>query len=255
MKKTILRAVALLLIITSLTLFIYPFVSKQVIQEKNNVIIQKFDIISENVQDGDSEEAEHEGKVNNKVYPINEDGEMISDYPVVFERDLEKLYQDSFAYNEHLKERQDFDVDFSDAALNFYDYGIYNGIYGYISAPTVELNLPIYLGASDSNMAWGATHLTNTSLPLGGESTNIVIAGHTGYFGRVVFDGISNLNEGDTVSITTYFDTLDYRVISKKEITSTETNDIYIVKGKDLLTLITCARMGKSRFEVICERI
>ena len=251
MKKTILRAVALLLIITSLTLFIYPFVSKQVIQEKNNVIIQKFDIISENVQDGDSEEAEHEGKVNNKVYPINEDGEMISDYPVVFERDLEKLYQDSFAYNEHLKERQDFDVDFSDAALNFYDYGIY----GYISAPTVELNLPIYLGASDSNMAWGATHLTNTSLPLGGESTNIVIAGHTGYFGRVVFDGISNLNEGDTVSITTYFDTLDYRVISKKEITSTETNDIYIVKGKDLLTLITCARMGKSRFEVICERI
>ena len=121
MKKTILRAVALLLIITSLTLFIYPFVSKQVIQEKNNVIIQKFDIISENVQDGDSEEAEHEGKVNNKVYPINEDGEMISDYPVVFERDLEKLYQDSFAYNEHLKERQDFDVDFSDSALNFYD--------------------------------------------------------------------------------------------------------------------------------------
>ena len=65
---------------------------------------------------------------------------------------------------------------------------------------------------------------------------------------------IPSLNIDDTVSVTTYFDTLDYRVISKKEITATETNDVYIVKGKDLLTLITCARMGKSRYEVVCER-
>ena len=47
---------------------------------------------------------------------------------------------------------------------------------------------------------------------------------------------------------------MDYRVISKKEITDTYTNDIYIEKGKDLLTLITCASRGKARYEVVCER-
>ena len=118
-----------------------------------------------------------------------------------------------------------------------------------------DLNAPIYLGASESNMAWGAAHLMNTSLPTGGESTNVALAGHTGYFGRIVFDNIPYLDEGDNVSITTYFGTLNYKVISKKEISSTETNDIYVVKGKDLLTLLTCASMGKTRYQVTCDRI
>ena len=67
-------------------------------------------------------------------------------------------------------------------------------------------------------MAWGSAHLYHTSLPLGGESTNTVIAGHTGYFGRTAFDYLPQLSEGDIVSVTTYFDTLNYRVAAKKEI-------------------------------------
>ena len=172
----------------------------------------------------------------------------------MFQKDVDRLYGDSVSDNEALKERQDLDVDFSGAALDLTDYGIYDGVYAYINAPAIGLNVPVYLGASEGNMAWGGSHLMNTSLPLGGESTNTVIAGHTGYFGMVVFAYIPSLSVGATVSVTTYFDTLDYRVVLKKEITATDTNDVYIVKGKDLLTLITCARMGKARYEVVCER-
>ena len=254
MRYKVLAVVALILVTVSLSLFAYPNVSKQVIQKKNDEIIEQFDEITDDVQDGDREEAIEDGVINEDGYMIDDSGEILSDYPVVFQKDLDRLYEDSVAYNEALKDRQDLDVDFSNAALDLTDYGIYDGVYGYINAPAIGLNVPIYLGASDGNMAWGGSHLMNTSLPLGGESTNTVIAGHTGYFGMVVFDYIPSLNIGDTVSVTTYFDTLDYRVISKKEITATETNDIYIVKGKDLLTLITCARMGKSRYEVVCER-
>ena len=254
MRYKILAVVALILVTVSLSLFAYPNVSKQVIQKKNDEIIEQFDEITDDVQDGDREEAIEDGMINEDGYLIDDNGEIVSDYPVVFQKDLDRLYQDSIAYNEALKDRQDLDVDFSDAALDLTDYGIYDGVYGYINAPAIGLNVPIYLGASDGNMAWGGSHLMNTSLPLGGESTNTVIAGHTGYFGMVVFDYIPSLDIDDTVSVTTYFDTLNYRVISKKEITATETNDIYIVKGKDLLTLITCARMGKSRYEVVCER-
>lgn len=254
MRYKVLAVVALILVTVSLLLFAYPNVSKQVIQKKNDEIIEQFDEITDDVQNGDREEAIEDGVINENGYLIDDNGEIVSDYPVVFQKDLDRLYEDSVAYNEALKDRQDLDVDFSNAALDLTDYGIYDGVYGYINAPAIGLNVPIYLGASDGNMAWGGSHLMNTSLPLGGESTNTVIAGHTGYFGMVVFDYIPSLNIGDTVSVTTYFDTLDYRVISKKEITATETNDIYIVKGKDLLTLITCARMGKSRYEVVCER-
>lgn len=254
MRYKVLAVVALILVTVSLSLFAYPNVSKQVIQKKNDEIIEQFDEITDDVQDGDREEAIEDGMINEDGYLIDDNGEIVSDYPVVFQKDLDRLYQDSVAYNEALKDRQDLDVDFSAAALDLTDYGIYDGVYGYINAPAIGLNVPIYLGASDGNMAWGGSHLMNTSLPLGGESTNTVIAGHTGYFGMVVFDYIPSLDTGDTVSVTTYFDTLNYRVISKKEITATETNDIYIVKGKDLLTLITCARMGKSRYEVVCER-
>ena len=254
MRYKILAVVALILVTVSLSLFAYPNVSKQVIQKKNDEIIEQFDEITDDVQDGDREEAIEDGVINEDGYLIDDNGEIVSDYPVVFQKDLDRLYQDSVAYNEALKDRQDLDVDFSDAALDLTDYGIYDGVYGYINAPAIGLNVPIYLGASDGNMAWGGSHLMNTSLPLGGESSNTVIAGHTGYFGMVVFDYIPSLDIGDTVSVTTYFDTLNYRVISKKEITATETNDIYIVKGKDLLTLITCAKMGKARYEVVCER-
>lgn len=254
MRYKVLAVVALILVTVSLSLFAYPNVSKQVIQKKNDEIIEQFDEITDDVQDGDREEAIEDGVINEDGYLIDDNGEIVSDYPVVFQKDLDRLYQDSIAYNEALKDRQDLDVDFSGAALDLTDYGIYDGVYGYINAPAIGLNVPIYLGASDGNMAWGGSHLMNTSLPLGGESTNTVIAGHTGYFGMVMFDYIPSLDIDDTVSVTTYFDTLNYRVISKKEITATETNDIYIVKGKDLLTLITCARMGRTRYEVVCER-
>ena len=129
-----------------------------------------------------------------------------------------------------------------------------DGIMGYVEIPMIRVDLPIYHGTDTETLDVGIGHLLGTSLPVGGESTNTVLAGHTGYLGMIVFDYIPSLSVGDTVSVKTYFDTLDYRVISKKEITETETNDLYIEKGKDLLTLITCARMGKARYEVVCER-
>lgn len=255
MKNRLLFLIALLLIFISVVLFIYPNISKKIVQDQNDAVIEQFDEIVENVQDGGREEAAEDSIINDEGYLTDDDGEIISEYPVVFQKDIDSLYEDSVFYNNELKERQNMNVDFSGAALDLTDYGIYDGIYGYITAPSIGMNIPIYLGASENNMARGGTHLLNTSLPIGGENTNTAIAGHTGFFGRVVFDYIPQLEIGDTVSVTTYFDTVNYRVVSKKEIAATETNDLYIEKGEDLLTLITCARMGKARYEVICERV
>ena len=256
MKRKICVVVSTILIIASLVAFAYPDISKTENQRKNDEITERFDHVVDDVQDGSREEAEDNGEVDENGYLIDDNGIIISEYPVVYQADIDRLYADSIAYNEHLQEHQDMDhIDFADEALNLADYGIYDGVYGYITASSIGLNAPIYIGASESNMALGAAHLMNTSLPTGGEGNNAALAGHTGYFGTIVFDNIPFLDEGDTVSITTYFGTLTYRVISEKEILSTETNDIYVVKGKNLLTLLTCARMGKTRYQVTCERV
>ena len=254
MRNRSLQIIALLLLFVSAALFLFPNVSKKVLQAKNDAAVEQFDNNCEEMRDGDRLQAIEDGIISDEGYLLDDDGKIVSNNPVVYREDIETLYKDSVAYNEALKDRQDMDVDFAEAALDLTEYGIYDGIYGYISAPAIGMNLPISLGASEDNMSWGCTHLMNTSLPLGGEDSNAVFAGHTGYFGMIVFDYIPNLKIGDKVSVTTYFDKLDYRVISKKEITDTYTNDIYIEKGKDLLTLITCASRGKARYEVVCER-
>ena len=46
--------------------------------------------------------------------------------------------------------------------------------------PRLNLELPVYLGASRENLAKGAALLGQTSMPLGGENTNTVIAAHRG---------------------------------------------------------------------------
>lgn len=54
------------------------------------------------------------------------------------------------------------------------DYGVEDEVIGVLEIPTLELVMPVYLGASDSHLAAGAAVLGNTSAPIGGVSTNCV---------------------------------------------------------------------------------
>lgn len=62
------------------------------------------------------------------------------------------------------------------------DCGVEDEIIGVLEIPTLELVMPVYLGASDSHLAAGAAVLGNTSVPIGGVNTNCVIAGHRGWY-------------------------------------------------------------------------
>ncbi|MBR4078037.1 MAG: class C sortase, partial [Oscillospiraceae bacterium] len=96
------------------------------------------------------------------------------------------------------------------------EYGLEDNIFGVIAIPKLEVNLPIYLGASDQNMANGAVHLSQTSLPIGGKSTNAVIAAHRGWNGASYFLNIHKLAAGDTVTVTNLWETLTYEVTEIK---------------------------------------
>lgn len=138
--------------------------------------------------------------------------------------------------------------------LNGYDYK--NNAVATITIPKMELKMPIYLGATKENMSRGIVNLGNTSLPVGGKNTNCVLAGHRGYRGAPFFRNIEDLQIGDEVIINNYWERLKYNVFEIKVIYPTESEQVLIQDGKDMITLITCHpyRNNYQRYVVYCRR-
>lgn len=138
------------------------------------------------------------------------------------------------------------------------DYGIEDEIFGVISIPTLDLEMPVYLGATYNHLADGAAHLSQTSIPLGGDNTNSVIAGHRGWGGASYFRYITKLSVGDEVIITNLWETLTYEVVEIQIIMPNEVEKILIQPGRELVTLMTChpyASGGRQRYLVICAPV
>lgn len=173
-----------------------------------------------------------------------------------------ELYKKMSEYNNDLVDTQIKRIkspkSFTGAFIDLTEYGLPNNCVGTIKIPSIGLKLPIYLGASDSNMALGSAHLNNTSAPIGGKNTNCVICGHTGYVGITFFDNLPNAKKGDKVIIENFWETLKYKVIETAIVKNDESSILYIEKDKDIVTLFTCISDGEggfNRYVVIAERI
>ncbi|MCD8025551.1 MAG: class C sortase [Clostridiales bacterium] len=256
-KRVVFR-IAVAMLAVGLARVLFPRMSNFIGKLIAAVEADEFDERIANIADGSYEDALNNGEIDDEGYPIDEDGNRTSDNPLYFQADLDRLLEDSLAYNENLKVNQNkllvSNYSYTQASLNLADYGIYNGIYGYVSTPTIDMKLPIYLGANNSTMSYGAAHLTYTSQPTRGESTNTVLAGHTGYIGRIFFDNLRNLQIGDEVTVTNYWETLEYEVVRTEVHAPDEAQGIFITEGEDMLTMLTCINGGSSRYYVICER-
>ncbi|MCD8130146.1 MAG: class C sortase [Lachnospiraceae bacterium] len=128
---------------------------------------------------------------------------------------------------------------------------------GYIEIPDMDVLLPLYLRASAENLAAGAAVLSQTSLPIGGISSNCVIAGHRGYAGMAYFREIESLKEGSLIYIVNPWETLVYQVTETRVIDPSDIAAVLIQEGRDLVTLITChpyLSNGLYRYVVYCER-
>ena len=137
------------------------------------------------------------------------------------------------------------------------DYGLADEVFGVISIPSLELELPLYLGASKEHLSDGAAVLSQTSIPIGGNNTNCVIAGHRGWYGASYFRHIDQLRPGDEVIITNLWESLHYTVVETTTIQPNDVEAIHIQENRELLTLLTChppASGGKERLLVFCER-
>ena len=114
------------------------------------------------------------------------------------------------------------------------------GVMGYIEIPKINVLLPIYHGVSSGVLSKGIGHLPETSLPVGGESTHCVLAGHSGMSNARLFTDLLKLENGDVFYLHIYNKTLAYTVDQIKKVLPTDTADLTIVDGEDYVTLVTC---------------
>ena len=130
---------------------------------------------------------------------------------------------------------------------------------GYIEIPDIEVMLPLFVGASKEHLAKGAGILSQTSMPLGGENTNCVIAAHRGWRGSPFFQYIDKIQIGSCVYLHNFWETLVYQVTEIKIIKPEEINAVLIQEKKDMLTLLSChpygVRRGHLRYVVYCEHM
>ena len=172
----------------------------------------------------------------------------------------EKLWDDMETYNEKLRKDGQELTDcwsYEQTSMSEEQELKEGDVIGAVRIPSIDVDLPLYLGATNENMAKGATVLSETSMPVGGESTNCVIATHRGYKGMPYFRRIDEIKTGDKVEIQNAKETLVYIVERMEIIEPTDLTCLEIQPGRDMVTLFSChPYMGHSRFRyvVYCVR-
>ena len=119
-----------------------------------------------------------------------------------------------------------------------------SGIMGFITIEKIGIELPIYHSISSEVLNVACGHLEGTSLPVGGESTHCVLSAHRGLPHAKLFTQLDKMELGDTFTITVLNQTLTYQIDQIKVVRPDEIDDVQIVAGEDLCTLLTCTPYG-----------
>lgn len=158
----------------------------------------------------------------------------------------ERLWREATEYNQRLvgrsnpfmlseAEREEYN-----SVLNYSG----DGIMGYISVPKINCELPLYHTTEESVLQIAIGHIEGSSMPVGGESTHCVVSGHRGLPSAKLFSNLDILGPGDTFVIRVLNETLTYEVDQIRTVLPDELQDLYIEKGKDYCTLVTCTPYG-----------
>jgi sortase A len=122
--------------------------------------------------------------------------------------------------------------------------------------PRLGLELPVFTGNTDANLARGIAHVEGTSMPIGGKSTHSVLAGHNGAVTNEWFTRLDRMQLGDPFYIKTKSgEVLEYSVFETRIINPSSVSELLIREDEDIVTLLTCTSDGSQRLIVVGERV
>ena len=248
MKRKIIIILAVILLLGGIVVFLYPSFKTAVFQQIEKETIRQFEQYRATAPIATSE-APGPDDLDNPVEAA----------PVEPERIFPELWEACAAYNSSLlqTQRETFSAEaWKNAPINLSEYNWEQEIFGYLSIPSADIEAPLYLGGNMTNLSKGAAILGQTSMPIGGESTNCVIAGHRTWNAILhPFVGLEQVEVGDLVYLTNPWETLRYRVVAKEIIYPDNSDKVRIQEGRDLISVFTCTYPNTRRVLVTCERI
>lgn len=255
MKRTVKKIIGVLILLSGIAIFFYPDYRNW----KNQMEIQRIRAAPQKETQPVHTESDTEMGQNEQKDSMKEKGKTLEQKTTA---DTEKLFAAMQEYNNRLViEGQDISDawDFQRIPDVIADLNPDSDAVGYIELPDIELSLPIYIGATEKNMSRGAVVLTGTSMPIGGEATNSVIAAHRGWKGSPYFRDIDQLSVGSKIYIHNLWTELVYQVTGTEIIASTECSILEIKPRKDMITLFSCypymSPGTNYRLVVYCERV
>ena len=207
--------ISIILIIVGICIILYPEVSNSLSKRNQAKIIKKY---REDISNIDNEE-------------------------------IDLQYKKAKEYNAEINGNSINNIDDYINILNLSN----DGIMSYLEIPKISVRLPIYHGTTDDVMKKGVGHIKNTSLPIGGENTHCVLTGHTGLSRAEIFTRLNELEVNDYFYINTLNEQLIYKVYQIKVVLPTELEDLKIIEGKDLVTLITCTPYGINTHRLLVQ--
>lgn len=266
MRKRAGLALAAVCFLAGLTLFSYPLAQKAGFRRENEEKIRRFqEEASRSAEAGEArrEEEAEEAETGEAPETSGEQTAAPEGLPQLEESSALRLRAEMEEYNRRIYEEEQSSLrdawSYRQNSLDegFQAAGIRDDMAGYLEIPAMEVRLPLYMGATQEHMRQGAAILGETSLPIGGESTNCVIAAHRGTArGDAMFRDIEVLKPGDQVLVTNLWETLEYRVVKAIVIEPEDIQAVKILEGDDLVTLVTCHPYGENaqRYLVYCRR-
>lgn len=172
---------------------------------------------------------------------------------------LEEMKEKAHEYNRDLAKKPDQFAMNDELMQDYYETldVTGTGIMGYVTIPSLDVNLPIYHGVDDTVLQTAVGHMEGSSMPVGGMSTHVLLSGHRGLPSAKLFTHLDKMEIGDIFYLTVLDETLVYQVSEINTVLPTDPELLYIDDGKDLVTLITCTPYGVNthRLLVRCVRV
>ena len=249
------KLLGILAIVLGVCIYLYPAYQKWTLDSGTDAIIKNFE-----KEYGVDEGTESENRYKTPVDTYPDKIDVTDEKKKKKEMKYKNLYKEMKDYNDNLIKNGQKLVDawsYSQTPVNLDELKSKDGAIGYIDIPDMDVKLPLYIGASEKNMALGAAILSETSMPIGGENTNCVISGHRGYRGAPYFKDIELLKKGSKVYITNPWGKLTYMAYKIEVVSPSDVSSCLIQEGEDIITLLTChpyMSHGRFRYLVYCKR-
>jgi len=236
MKKS-LRIFSILLMLVGAGICMYPKMAELYGEYSRKAVVKEFE--KESTDFAQTPFGDHEERL---TVPMSQGKE--TDRENENKSQLESLYHELKAYNEKIYKENQKDLkdafSYEDSCFDLRGYGFSENVIAILWIPRLNQELPVYLGATKENMKKGAVLLGQTSMPIGGENSNSVIAAHRGGGSTPMFRNIQLLQLGDKIELDTVFEKLIYRVSHVEIILPNQVDKVKIVPGEDKITLVTC---------------